>query len=197
MFPKKELVKEIPTQLEEATSIQKEVPDSEADSITNLEPDSSQSDAVQEVEINKEESSESVVQEERPEYIPDVESPKVVGKNIILNPIYFDLDEWYLTLSARRELDKIIVLMYLNKTMIIEAGSHTDSRGPNQYNLELSEKRSQETVGYLVANGVDPDRVSGRGYGETIPINRCVDGVKCTDREYLQNRRTEFVILKR
>ena len=138
-----------------------------------------------------------VIEEKRPDYIPDVKSPEVVGKNIVLNPIYFELDEWYLTLSARRELDKIIVLMYLNKSMIVEASSHTDTRGPAWYNLELSEKRSQEAVGYLVANGVDPDRISGRGYGETMPLNRCVDGVRCTDREHLKNRRTEFIILKK
>jgi outer membrane protein OmpA-like peptidoglycan-associated protein len=128
---------------------------------------------------------------------PNLKTPEIIGKKIQLNPIYFDLDEWYLTLSARRELDKIIVLMHVNKTMIIESGSHTDTRGPFDYNLDLSEKRSQETVGYLIANGVDSDRISGRGYGESMPLNRCIDGVKCTDKEHLVNRRTEFIILKR
>jgi len=115
---------------------------------------------------------------------------------IQINPIYFDLDEHYLTLPARRELDKIIVTLRQNPTMIIESGSHTDTRGPFDYNLNLSEKRSQETVGYLVANGADPDRISGRGYGETMPLNHCLDGVKCSEKEHLKNRRTEFVILK-
>jgi len=122
--------------------------------------------------------------------------PKIAEGKIILNPIYFDLDEWYLTLPARRELDKIILLMKLNPTLIIESGSHTDTQGPFEYNLNLSEKRSQETVGYLIANGADPDRISGRGYGETMPINHCLDGVKCSQKEHLDNRRTEFVILK-
>ncbi len=125
-----------------------------------------------------------------------VEVPKVESGKIAINPIYFDLDEWYLTSEARRELDKIIVLMKMNPTMIIESGSHTDTRGRFEYNLELSEKRSQETVGYLVANGADSDRISGRGYGETMPVNQCLDGVKCAENEHLQNRRTEFVILK-
>ena len=126
----------------------------------------------------------------------EIKAPKVVNRKVQIDPIYFELDEWYLTLDARRQLDKIIVLMAQNPTMIIESGSHTDSRGSFDYNLELSEKRSQETVGYLIANGADPDRISGRGYGETIPVNHCVDGVKCTEREYLENRRTEFIILK-
>ncbi len=126
----------------------------------------------------------------------EIEAPVVKAGKVVLNPIYFDLDEWYLTSEARRELDKIILLMKMNPTMIIESGSHTDTRGRFEYNLELSEKRSQETVGYLVANGVDPDRISGRGYGETMPVNHCLDGVKCSEADHMDNRRTEFVILK-
>ncbi len=139
-----------------------------------------------------------VVEEEMANHASEekIEVPKIKEGKILINPIYFDLDEYYLTLPARRELDKIIVIMRQNPTMIIESGSHTDSRGDFDYNLRLSEKRSQEVVGYLVANGADPDRISGRGYGETMPVNRCVDGVKCTDKEYLENRRTEFVILR-
>ena len=127
---------------------------------------------------------------------PKIETPKIKEGKILINPIYFDLDEYYLTLPARRELDKIIVIMRENPTMIIESGSHTDTRGNFDYNLNLSEKRSQEVVGYLVANGADPDRISGRGYGETMPVNHCLDGVKCSEREHLENRRTEFVILR-
>jgi len=122
--------------------------------------------------------------------------PKVVNGKLVLDPIYFDLDEHYLTLSARRELDKIIVLMIRRPTMIIESGSHTDTQGDFDYNLALSERRSQEAVGYLIANGVDPDRITGRGYGESIPLNHCLEGVKCTDAEHNVNRRTEFRILK-
>ena len=125
-----------------------------------------------------------------------IEAPKVVLGKVEINPIYFDLDEYYLTLPSRRELDKIIVLMRLRPTLIIESGSHTDTQGDFDYNLVLSEKRSQETVGYLIANGVDPDRISGRGYGETMPINHCLDGVKCSDQEHKMNRRTEFMVLR-
>lgn len=122
--------------------------------------------------------------------------PKIAEGKVILNPIYFDLDEWYLTAPARRELNKIILLMKLNPTLIIESGSHTDTQGSFDYNLNLSEKRSQKTVGYLIANGADPDRISGNGYGETMPTNHCLDGVKCSQKEHFENRRTEFVILK-
>jgi len=124
------------------------------------------------------------------------EEPTIIEGKILINPIYFDLDEYYLTLPARRELDKIIITLRQNPTMIIESGSHTDTRGNFDYNLILSEKRSQEAVGYLVANGSDPDRISGRGYGESMPVNHCFDGVKCSDSEHLENRRTEFIILR-
>lgn len=126
----------------------------------------------------------------------NIETPEIKEGKIVLNPIYFELDEYYLTLDARRELDKIIKLMTENPTIIIESGSHTDTRGEFEYNLILSEKRSQEAVGYLIANGVDSDRISGRGYGETMPVNHCLDGVKCSEAEHLKNRRTEFVVLK-
>lgn len=126
----------------------------------------------------------------------NIETPEIKEGKIVLNPIYFELDEYYLTLDARRELDKIIKLMTENPTIIVESGSHTDTRGEFEYNLILSEKRSQEAVGYLIANGVDSDRISGRGYGETMPVNHCLDGVKCSEAEHLKNRRTEFVILK-
>jgi len=174
--PKKEIVKEEVKEVVTDNDITQEKHQKEESISTSV----SSSDKISISEINS-----------------DVKTPDIVGKKIQLNPIYFDLDEWYLTLPARRELDKIIVLMHLNKTMIIESGSHTDTRGPFEYNLELSEKRSQETVGYLIANGVDPDRISGRGYGESMPLNHCVDGVKCSEKEHLVNRRTEFIILKR
>ncbi|HIP49778.1 MAG TPA: hypothetical protein EYG92_12545, partial [Lutibacter sp.] len=198
----KEEIRIIPTEVEEASLIENLAESSQIENSPKSTITDSKSEIIQTIEStevleDEEKILEPKVIEKRPDYIPDIESPKIKGKNILLNPIFFELDEWYLTLSARRELDKIIVLMYLNKTMIIESGSHTDSRGPNAYNLELSEKRSQEAVGYLVANGVDPDRISGRGYGETMPVNNCVDGVKCSDKEHLRNRRTEFIILKR
>ena len=181
-------------------AIQKEKPIEKNTEETTLEEETTvrlnEQNIEKEVEIVQESTESDVVSQIADVKESKIETPKIIGRKIQLNPIYFDLDEHYLTLPARRELDKIIVLMIQNPTMIIESGSHTDTRGPFDYNLELSEKRSQEAVGYIVANGIDQDRVSGRGYGETIPLNHCLDGVKCSEKEHLVNRRTEFIVLK-
>jgi len=77
----------------------------------------------------------------------------------------------------------------------VELGSHTDSRGSKQYNQELSQKRADAVVEYLVNKGIDPERLIAKGYGESQPVNHCVDGVECTEEEYQRNRRTTFKIL--
>ncbi|MEY4877469.1 MAG: hypothetical protein RL708_2619, partial [Bacteroidota bacterium] len=73
--------------------------------------------------------------------------------------------------------------------------SHTDCRAPDDYNLKLSQRRAQSAVNYLISRGVDAKSLVAKGYGETVPVNRCVDGVPCTEPEHQANRRTEFRIL--
>ena len=121
------------------------------------------------------------------------------GKILIdIESIYFDYDSSKITKRAAKELDKVIAFMYKYPKVIIEGSSHTDSRGSNAYNLKLSERRAQSTVDYIKRNGhYDASRIYAMGYGETRPVNRCVDGVKprCTDAEHALNRRTEFTIV--
>ena len=74
-------------------------------------------------------------------------------------------------------------------------GSHTDSRGPDAYNIILSTRRANATVDYIVNHGIDRSRISAKGYGETQLVNGCDGTIKCTEEEHQQNRRTEFVIL--
>ena len=81
--------------------------------------------------------------------------------------------------------------------MIIEFGAHTDSRGPDAYNLNLTKSRATATVDNLIERGLDPRRITGKGYGETQPLNKCVNGVTCTDLQYLGDKRTEFVVIKK
>ena len=132
-----------------------------------------------------------------PEELPE-EIVKVRPSTYIVNidPIYFELNSSYLTKEAKRELDKVVDLMNRYPNMIIESGSHTDSRGIEGYNLWLSDRRAKSTVNYIVSRGIDPSRISGHGYGESQLINKCSDGVKCTEAEHAKNRRTEFVIIK-
>jgi outer membrane protein OmpA-like peptidoglycan-associated protein/tetratricopeptide (TPR) repeat protein len=119
-----------------------------------------------------------------------------IGKLLNINPIYFDLGKWDIRADAAAELDKIVQAMKDNPTVVIELGSHTDSRGSGQSNLELSDKRAKASAGYIISMGIDSNRIYGKGYGETRLINRCKDGVKCTEQEHAQNRRTEFKVVK-
>ena len=98
--------------------------------------------------------------------------------------------------DAKKELDKVIDLMHKYPEMIIESGSHTDSRGITGYNIWLSTRRAASTVNYILERGIDPSRITGKGYGETQLINGCADGIDCTEAQHAMNRRTEFVIIK-
>jgi len=121
---------------------------------------------------------------------------------IKINPIYFDYDQSYIRPDAARELDHIVSIMKKYPNIKIVAGSHTDARGRAAYNEKLSERRAKSTVRYIVSHGIDPSRITARGYGETQLVNNCVDNdrhtnrVKCTKEEHQANRRTEFVIVK-
>ncbi|MBQ4914415.1 OmpA family protein [Maribacter sp. MMG018] len=122
----------------------------------------------------------------------------VVGADLVkvlkLDPIYFDLNSSYLRKDAFENLDKVVAYMQKRPEVKIEVGSHTDSREEDNYNLWLSERRAQRTVDYIISKGIDNSRVTGKGYGETQLINRCANGVKCSDKEHQLNRRSEFII---
>ena len=81
--------------------------------------------------------------------------------------------------------------------MIIEFGAHTDARGPDALNLSLSQSRAEVTVDYLISKGINPNRITGKGFGETQLVNKCANNVKCTDLEHQMNKRTEFVVIKK
>ncbi len=143
----------------------------------------------------------AVEEEIKPEGMPDVipeEIVKVRPSTYIVNiePIYFELNSSFLNKDAKRELDKVVELMNKYPEMIIESGSHTDSRGIEGYNVWLSTRRAKSTVSYIIDNGIDANRITGKGYGETQLINDCSDGVDCTEAQHAMNRRTEFVIIK-
>ncbi len=118
-------------------------------------------------------------------------------KILQLDPIYFELDKSKITAQARVELQKIATLMNQYPSMKIDIRSHTDSRAGDNYNLVLSQERAESTVNYLIAKGVDSSRLSGKGYGETQLINRCSNGVNCSESEHALNRRSEFIILNK
>lgn len=80
-------------------------------------------------------------------------------------------------------------------TMVIDIRSHTDSRASYAYNDRLSERRAQSTRQWLIDQGISPSRLTAKGYGERQLINRCADGVQCTDEEHQANRRSEFIVI--
>ena len=136
--------------------------------------------------------------EELPVNISLMPEVKMSGNKIVIDieNIYFDFDDYSITKRAATELDKVIDFMLKYPDVIIEGGSHTDSRGSNDYNMRLSWKRAESTVKYIKDNGgFDSSRISAKGYGETDPVNHCVDGIKCTEYEHSLNRRTEFAIV--
>ncbi len=114
---------------------------------------------------------------------------------ITLHNIYYTLGKWDLLPESYPELDKVVEFMQKNPDFEVEIGSHTDSRGSDALNLDLSNKRAQAVVDYLVNKGIEQDRVTAKGYGETELLNRCKNGVKCSEAEHAVNRRTEFIIL--
>jgi outer membrane protein OmpA-like peptidoglycan-associated protein/mRNA-degrading endonuclease HigB of HigAB toxin-antitoxin module len=119
-----------------------------------------------------------------------------IGKVFNLNPIYFDIGKAVIREDAEVELNKIVKALEDNPTIVIEIGSHTDSRSAAKANLTLSDKRAKASVDYIMSKGIDKSRISGKGYGESKLVNKCKDGVKCTEEEHQQNRRTEFRIVK-
>ena len=118
------------------------------------------------------------------------------GKVIGLNDIYYDFGESKITKEAATELRKVAEFLKDNPGLKVELGSHTDSRGGGDVNMSLSEKRARSAVEFLVnKGGIVKEKISAKGYGETILTNKCGDGVECTDEEHRLNRRTELKIL--
>ena len=113
-----------------------------------------------------------------------------------INTIYFDLDKYYIRPDAAIELEKIVKVMNRCQDVQIEARSHTDSRASDDYNIILSQNRAQSTVDYIVSRGIQKDRITAKGFGETELVNKCKDGVDCSEGEHQVNRRTEFVIVR-
>lgn len=120
--------------------------------------------------------------------------PIITEKEVILQPIYFEFNKSNITQEGAEELNKLVVVMEENPTMVIFAKSHTDSRGNDKYNMNLSDRRAKNTVQYLVSKGVASDRISGQGFGESELKVNCDN---CTEEEHAQNRRSEFLIVKK
>ena len=112
-----------------------------------------------------------------------------------LEKIFFDFNKWDIRDDAAATLTTLVDLMKKYPEMEVEVSAHTDARGPDEYNLNLSKKRAESTLDYLVSQGIEKDRLKSIGYGEMQPLNKCVKEGICTDQEYDINRRCEFTLL--
>jgi len=116
--------------------------------------------------------------------------PIAPGNTMILRNIFFEKDQYILSAESTAELTKLLLFLNENPSIRIEIGGHTDSDGPDEYNLELSRKRAEAVYIYLTGNGISTDRLTFKGYGESEPIS---------DNETWQgkarNRRTEVKIV--
>jgi outer membrane protein OmpA-like peptidoglycan-associated protein len=113
-----------------------------------------------------------------------------------LKTILFDLNKSNIRPDAAIELAKILDVMEQNPNIKVDIRSHTDSRQSRTYNAKLSDRRAKSTMAWLVKNGIDKTRLTAKGYGESQLLNKCADGVKCTEVEHQVNRRSEFIIVK-
>ncbi|MDP2687446.1 MAG: OmpA family protein [Aequorivita sp.] len=120
--------------------------------------------------------------------------PNDLGCKLSLQPIYFDFDKSNIRPDAEIELAKILAAMREYPELIIHIESHTDSRGNDQYNESLSERRAQSTLKWLVGKGIDKNMLTAKGYGESQLVNQCSNGVSCTAEEHQLNRRSMFII---
>lgn len=123
-----------------------------------------------------------------------------LAKMIDIKPIYFDLGKYTIRKDAAVELDKIVKVMNEYPNMEVELGSHTDCRATAVFNEKLSGNRANASAEYIKKSITKPERISGKGYGESKLKNGCAceGAVKstCSEEEHQQNRRTEFIILK-
>lgn len=119
-----------------------------------------------------------------------------INEPIRLSNIYYNYDDDKILPDAEKDLNAILELMVKYPEMVIELGSHTDSRGDDDYNQKLSLRRANSARRWLINKGIDSKRIQAKGYGETVILNNCSNGEDCTDDEHRFNRRTEFKILE-
>ena len=119
---------------------------------------------------------------------------KPVKKDVAIRlpEILYDLNSDKLRAESRDSLNGLIQTLRDNPQITVELMSHTDSRGSAKSNIDLSQRRAQSVVNYLVEQKIDPARMAAKGMGETKLLNKCKDGVTCSEDEHQRNRRTEF-----
>ena len=133
--------------------------------------------------------------EDRMVFVKLVIDPVVYGQEIILTDIYYDFNKWDIRPDARPSLDSLGRLMSNNPEIRIMLTSHTDCRGEDAFNMDLSQKRAESALNYLLGRGISENRLEAKGFGESQPKVECVCS-NCSEDEHQKNRRTSFIILE-
>lgn len=118
-------------------------------------------------------------------------APIEIGQIFRLNNVFFDFDKWDLRPESYLELSRVILFLNENPSIEIEMGAHTDSRGTDEYNIALSDRRAKSVVDYLISQGIPASRLTWKGYGESVPV-----ATNDTDEGRQLNRRVEFKIMR-
>ena len=136
----------------------------------------------------------TVILQPKPEEEEEMEIV-TINQPIRLNNIYYEFDKDNILPEAEPDLEYLVELMNEYPDMVIELSSHTDAQGVSTYNQDLSQRRAESARLWLMDAGINEDRIKPVGYGESQILNRCVNGVRCSDDEHKFNRRTEFKII--
>lgn len=121
--------------------------------------------------------------------------PIIIGKEIVIDNIYYDFDRWNIREDAKPALNQVVQILLDNPELKMQLSAHTDCRGELDFNLDLSQKRAQSAVDYIISTGINSERLTAVGYGESSPTVNCVCD-DCSEEEHQTNRRTTFKILE-
>lgn len=131
--------------------------------------------------------------------VEDIQEYRIITTDsaaIRLNNIYFLLGSTELSTEAKNEIRKLASILNTYPNVFLEIRAHTDSRGSAPFNQTLSEQRAQAVVKELTSRGINPHRLSAKGFGEDLLVNECSDGVYCPEAKHAENRRVELIVLK-
>lgn len=117
-------------------------------------------------------------------------------KMLKVAPFQFDLDSDEINEEIADELNKVAIILKKNPNLKLNIKSHTDSRAPDDYNLDLSNRRANSIVNFIISKGIDPRRITGKGFGETELLNHCKNGVNCSNLKHTENKRIEFIVIE-
>ncbi len=115
---------------------------------------------------------------------------------VVEEAVYYDLGKFEIIVESEIIFDKVIEILNAFPSVKLEVISHTDAQGDDESNMKLSQNRSNAVVKYLIAKGINSERLKAIGKGETEIRNRCANNVVCSDKEQEFNRRTEFKFVK-